>query len=611
MRPFYSSFPQHSNQGQPSASSAPPPQQNFMAIQPQFHGSNPHIPIPFSNSSNFLSNGHGMPMPNVPPSMVNQPGYTNAPNPLHLLQNNHLGRPQLGSVGHIPQPGQPHVNNMNNMNSVAAYPVRGQVCNMVQNVNQVNPSQFPGQAFGHNMSNLPQQLNQSMPFGQFCMPNVDQLLALQLLNASQFVPNNTFGFMNQASQGTIPQNTTFSANPQFGNVQCNQVGQQLNQNQHKFVRPMMDVNALKPSPIATQRWQGNSPVQPEKVGISQPSPLVGSQGYPTKVRGVNVSNSNWRNPSGKGFTRNQKKAVQQRGSQNSQFHQKKNGRKKFGVLNGHKGKGLSNQKAGKRGIINSSNQGREQRRFLCFPSSEKENEQWREDRRKNFPSKANIEKKLATKLLNKEVFEREAQIRREQLREILNRQKELGVLVEESQSLLDLKEQKHGTDENRGPLPKNGRLKKNFGKRLRYSKTDRLTKKQRLHDNGSSDVSSLNQRKPTLLQKLLDADVRRDKRRLLQAFRFMMLNSFFKDWPKKPLNFPSVIVKESGCGDNVVEEMSLLGGKYVSELGANTMVERVGDLDDKDGDDDDDNSNEAGSEDENDDDVQEEGEIIN
>lgn len=204
----------------------------------------------------------------------------------------------------------------------------------------------------------------------------------------------------------------------------------------------------------------------------------------------------------------------------------------------------------------------------------------------------------------------------QQLREILNKQKELGVLVEESHSLLDSKEQELGRDENRGPLPKNGRLKKNFGKRGRYDKKDRLAKTRRLHDNGSSDVSSLNQRKPTLLQKLLDADVRRDRSRLLQVFRFMMLNSFFKDWPEKPLNFPAVMVKESGCGDNVVKEMSLLAGKYVSELGANTMVERVGDRD-NDGDDvndddvKDDDDNEDSSEDENDNDVQEEGEIIN
>lgn len=216
-------------------------------------------------------------MPNVPPSMVNQPDFMNAPNPLLASQNNHLGMLQFGSVGHIPQPGRP----------VATFPVHGQVGNSVQNMNQLNPSPSPGQAFGYSMLNLPQQqLNQSMPFGQFCMPNqlqqlqsINQILAMHM---PQFVPQNTISFMNQASHGTAPQNPTFFANPQFGNMQCNQVGPQVNQSQHNFARPMMDVNAPRPTNLASQQWQGNSSTpnpfsQPEKASILQPSLFVGSQ----------------------------------------------------------------------------------------------------------------------------------------------------------------------------------------------------------------------------------------------------------------------------------------------------------------------------------------------
>ena len=40
----------------------------------------------------------------------------------------------------------------------------------------------------------------------------------------------------------------------------------------------------------------------------------------------------------------------------------------------------------------------------------------------------------------------------------------------------------------------------------------------------------------------------------MQAFRFMVMNSFFKDWPEKPLSFPKVIVNETGIASEVTEE---------------------------------------------------------
>lgn len=189
----------------------------------------------------------------------------------------------------------------------------------------------------------------------------------------------------------------------------------------------------------------------------------------------------------------------------------------------------------------------------------------------------------------------------QQLKEILAKQAELGVEVAEIPSyyLSDSKKQQgHGREESRGPMTKNGRFQNKFGKRGRYDKKDRFAKKQRLHGNDSSDVPSLSWRKPTLLQKLLDTDVRRDKSRLLQVFRFMTLNSFFKDWPEKSLNFPSVVVKESGCGGTVVGEMSPCEGNDFSQVCVKTMDEVVDNGDEED-------------DDENDKDVQEEGEIIN
>jgi cleavage and polyadenylation specificity factor subunit 4 len=62
----------------------------------------------------------------------------------------------------------------------------------------------------------------------------------------------------------------------------------------------------------------------------------------------------------------------------------------------------------------------------------------------------------------------------------------------------------------------------------------------------------LKSREPTLLQKLLSSDVKRDRHRLLHTFKFMVLNNFFSDYPDKPLEFPSVKVNQ--IESNIAEE---------------------------------------------------------
>lgn len=54
-------------------------------------------------------------------------------------------------------------------------------------------------------------------------------------------------------------------------------------------------------------------------------------------------------------------------------------------------------------------------------------------------------------------------------------------------------------------------------------------------------------RKPTLLEKLLSADIKRDKSHLLQAFRFVIMNSNLKEFPEQPLKLPLIMVEETGC----------------------------------------------------------------
>lgn len=263
--------PNHSN-----ANSSNLVQNNTTKFRPQFGmNNNPQTQVPFNNS-------------NMRPS-INRPGFMNPP-----LQNSHLGMPHLGS-----QPGQSHVgfspqNKVCNMNPVQGFPVNGQFCNMAQNPNQVNVSQ---PAFVHNMQNSNQQLNQNMGFpnGQFCMPNMlqnmNQFMPLQMPNSSQVVSYGIpicppyMGVPNQAPRATVPQNPTFFANSQFGLGHCNQVRQQVSQNQQSLVPPTANANALKTSPFVAQQLQGgNLPalpshcsVQPQDTRNYQASVFTGAQ----------------------------------------------------------------------------------------------------------------------------------------------------------------------------------------------------------------------------------------------------------------------------------------------------------------------------------------------
>ncbi|KAH7548399.1 hypothetical protein JRO89_XS14G0119600 [Xanthoceras sorbifolium] len=382
----------------------------------------------------------------------------------------------------------------------------------------------------------------------------------------------------------------FFGNPQFGLGQP-PFFQSTQQLQGNFSMPL--------NSSSYQQQQHQHPHQTQNPRWSR------SQGDSVKYNQGNISNTNLKNVSGKNFTRNPK-----RGFQKSQFHHVNSVQRKSG--NQHNTKGYGNERAAKFDQANHMNPPKEKKRrqpcgqehlksaaspiFLhgsasiplgglrrckagrkkkpaasyifysasniCFDKTasnilisstvfclvvflilnfgrslaliytDLEIQQWREERRKNYPSKAIIEKKLAEKTSSSKVIDREAKMRREQLKEILAKQAELGVEVAEipSHYLSDSEKQPYGREENTRP-------------------------------------------KPTLLQKLLSTDIRRDKSRLLQAFRFMVMNTFFKDLPEKPLKFPLVIVKENGFSEEVVEEKALFVGKDdVSEGSSRKMA---------------------------------------
>ncbi|XP_020598779.1 nuclear fragile X mental retardation-interacting protein 1-like [Phalaenopsis equestris] len=129
--------------------------------------------------------------------------------------------------------------------------------------------------------------------------------------------------------------------------------------------------------------------------------------------------------------------------------------------------------------------------------NESEIQQWREARKNNFPTRANIEKKLKSESANKEEMDSLAKIRRQRKRARLQRNKRNA-------------------------------------KRLKLK-----------NETAPADEPVVKKREPTLLRKLLNADIRRDKSQLLQAFRFMVLNSFFKSVPDKPLVFPIITAKNA------------------------------------------------------------------
>lgn len=99
-----------------------------------------------------------------------------------------------------------------------------------------------------------------------------------------------------------------------------------------------------------------------------------------------------------------------------------------------------------------------------------------------------------------------------------------------------------------------GSLNRYNNKRGKYNQRDRRGKKPKLKKEHTTPAPVA--REPTLLRKLLNTEIKGDKSRLLQAFRFVLLNSFFESWPEKPLEFPSITVQDTIYGSTAVSGAS-------------------------------------------------------
>ncbi|XP_048230988.1 uncharacterized protein LOC8284183 isoform X2 [Ricinus communis] len=399
-------------------------------------------------------------------------------------------------------------------------------------VNQFNPSQLQPQQFPFN---FPQQLNHNMGFPN--LQNMNPPLPIQMPNLSQPV---------------APHNPNLFP-----------IGHQ---------------------PNTTQQAKGSTCSMPQ-IQNSPHFPSFKQQGNPIN-NGQNSSSSfKWKRFPNKDFKKNPKQESSKLGYQKSQFHHMNNGKRKFGEHNGN-----GYERATKAGRTVPTGQARETKRSPALIYTEQEIKLWREERRKNFPSKANIEKMCSERVTNSGGIDKEAKLRRERLKEILAKQAELGVEVAEipSHYLSDSEKQVKVKKDSRRSAPKKGRSRHKHDRRGRYNKKDGLTQQNTLAKKDSSNGSSFSRTKPTLLQKLLSAEVRKDKHHLLQVFRFMVMNSFFDDGPEKPLKFPSVVVKE----DEVVAEKTSITGKGISEVSNKTAVENSGHVGD--GDEDDDSADDDG-----------------
>ncbi|XP_042517886.1 uncharacterized protein LOC122091804 [Macadamia integrifolia] len=542
---------------------------NSLQIHSQVNVFNPHLQRPFGNSNINLSalNGNYMAMP-AGPSMVPSPSFPNVGNH-YTPQNIHVGMPILGPSGphHLMQThGQFFPNTTpQNFNPILTPSGHGQLfLNLPQNSNQLVPSLAHAQLFMHNYPQVSSQIGPLQP------------------GASMNVQGGNTYFHNHANPSTgmpdgqsCSQNQMCSASQHVAFVNSNEAAEHNKQDPRTFIPSNMGQNAFQESPILSEKLQENfipsltCPVQMQQTQKNlQQASFPQSQGNCLNNGGNNISYRNPRNPGVQKFARNFQKFGRRESAnprfQKPQLHSTASAEGNFRNFNRNGGKGNKNDRARKSHLPYSPKLAEmEGRRSLPLSYTEQEVLQWREERRKNYPSKVNIEKKFTEKRRNPELIANDAKRRCQQLKEILEKQAELGVEVAEipPNYLSEFDTQVCGREDEKKVYIKNRRSRNKYGKRGKCGK------------DSSSTMPAPMMRQPTLLQKLLSAEIKRDKSHLLQAFRFMLMNSFFKDWPEKPLIFPSVTVRDMGCEGRAFEESSEQGNNGVCKVLENANVE--------------------------------------
>ncbi|KAI3669343.1 hypothetical protein L6452_40576 [Arctium lappa] len=430
---------------------------------------------------------------------------------------------------------------------------QNQIANAMSNQ---NPGFLANQQFGLSNSNGPvQHANQGQQ--RFVSP-MDSNASKQLPNMGQQLQGNPFlphasGSVQtqqalatitnfQIAQGMGPQNHSYLQNQLFGMANSNGPGPHVNQGQQRFVAPMMDVNASRQ--IATTSQQGSLVLHHASASVQKQNPCPTLTNFEDN-RGNMPANSNagWNESQRKNFN-GQKNDASHKGFK-SQFQHAKHVKEKFGTYNGNMNKEGNNIAAVNSCPRNSTNQIRSEKKFYV-KYTEQEVKQWREARKKHYPSSANVEKKCKKEQALSDVTNQEAILRRQQLKEILTKQAELGCEVADVPSYYlsgSKKQVPRGKKHEREQYKKGKKFHNKRGTPLEDD-DDRITKKTRPGDQDSPKPKQL---KPSLLQKLLTRDIKRDKTHLLQVFRFIAINSFFTGERHESLKFPSVIVRETNA----------------------------------------------------------------
>ncbi|CAA7406139.1 unnamed protein product [Spirodela intermedia] len=490
---------------------------NMQQIAPQFHAQNGQFQNPqmqpFNNQSMDNMHGRSMVMPNHSQltSSASLGCIPNVPNP---VQTSVMGmqQPQNGHSFFSQHP--------QNVNQIAALPFTGQICNVSQALNQLGMQQLSG-LFGVNsqMQNLnqvyhfargghlwPQNLNQAMGFhGQFYSQNLmlppNQIqqssqhgVGVTQISPSSLLPVTGLGFQDNFSSNSHQSgfaNASVSDDPSKAKPQGLGTSTEIAiASQNGVQKPLSVMQNMLSSLTADSAKMNDKQRNFHSDSVKPP------QVSHKKNSNNEISAGMFGNSAGRSFNRDPHGTVNRDHSQRRQFrfqkpnHHMANTKENSGSYKKTWGKGLP----------------------TALNYSEEEVRQWREARRKNFPSTANVQR---------------------QLKEVLAKQMELGFEAAEvpSSYLLDLEKEQ----------PLEARSTNKRGKRGRGS--DKWQSKKQRTRNGPPPPPPA---EPTLLQKLLNSEIKRDRSRLLQAFRFMAMNAFFDHWPSKSLEYPLVTVGASG-----------------------------------------------------------------
>ncbi|KAJ8635219.1 hypothetical protein MRB53_009486 [Persea americana] len=521
MRPFMPSFPSAPNQVQAHGSNNPNPQQVGLLRPPNM-----------VNSSNLGSGNLTNQFPcSCPHQIPSQSHAFNNQNPAPMMNTFNNQNTHLSNL---------HGNGISLPNQLPAMPFpcfpNGAAGNLaLQNgyLGRLFPSSHMGsscfimvcriqiRSFNH-LKNPIQNLNQVMPMQCSHLPMIQTHPTPFNIHLSS---NPLVACPSQTLQAPGSLNSFFPVNPQLGVGNSN-----------------ANPNSMVLSNEGTQfNNQGQTHQPPKNL---QSSGFQQSQGSNVNSRGNYISIPNQGSPTSKNFRGNRKEPNMR--FQKSKLHRMANAKGHLRPAHGNQRKGNHNKGAGKSNIANSIKKAiGEIHRYPPIIYTKEEVRLWREARKRNFPIQANMKRRQA---------DNDAKLRRQQLREILAKQAEMGLEVAElPPNYLSESENQTGNGDARRLQKKRGKFRNKLNKRdKKHGQRDQKAKNQR---------SISNKREPTLLQKLLSTEINRDKSHLLQVLRFMVLNNFFKDYPEKPLEFPLITAKDVGfIEDDFFGEEALHGG---------------------------------------------------